>query len=222
MTSICIFFRRKFRYYADINRCPSGVHSRPSAFVIYVNDIHLVSDTVKSILYADDTTLLGPLCTFKNNTEVSDNDITVSSNINNALDKIGEWLAANKLSLNDSKTKYMLFHFPQRNVSHIEFTLKIDDHPIARVSDFNFLGTTITETLDWSHHIDKISNKVSRIIGIINKLKNVLLRYTLQTMYNYLIVPHFNYCILLWGFNIKILSILQKKSNSHHYMLHCP
>ena len=31
-------------------------------------------------------------------------------------------------------------------------------------------------------------------------------------MYNSLIVPHFNYCILLWGFNIKRLSILQKKA----------
>ena len=88
-----------------------------------------------------------------------------SFNINNELDKIGEWLAANTLSLNTSKTKYMLFHFLQHNVSNIELTLKIDDHHIERVSDFNFLGTTITETLDWSHHIDKISNKVSRIIG---------------------------------------------------------
>ena len=68
----------------------------------------------------------------------------------------------------------MLFHFPQRNVSNIELTLKIDDHPMERVSDLNFLGTTITETLDWSHYIDNISNKVSRIIGIIIKLKNVL------------------------------------------------
>ena len=45
------------------------------------------------------------LCAFKNNTDVSDNDSSVSSNINNELDDIGEWLAANKLSLNASKTK---------------------------------------------------------------------------------------------------------------------
>ena len=95
-----------------ISTCvPQGSILGPLLFLICVNDIHLVSDTFKSILYADDTTLLGPLCAFKNNTDVSDNDIIVSSNINNELDKIGEWLAANKLSLNASKTKYMLFHF---------------------------------------------------------------------------------------------------------------
>ena len=94
-------------------------------FLIYTKYIHLVSETFKSILYADDTTLLGPLCALKN-TDVSDNDIILSINISNELDKIGERLAANKLSLNTSKTKYMLFHFPQRNVSNIELTLKID------------------------------------------------------------------------------------------------
>ncbi len=31
-------------------------------------------------------------------------------------------------------------------------------------------------------------------------------------MYNSLIVPHLNYCILLWGFNLKRLSILQTKA----------
>ena len=45
---------------------------------------------------------------------------------------LGPLLAANKLSLNTSNTKYMLFHFPQRNVSNIELTLEIDDHHTQR------------------------------------------------------------------------------------------
>ena len=38
--------------------------------------------------------------------------------INTELTKVGEWLAANKLSLNVKKTKYMVFHTPKRKVTY--------------------------------------------------------------------------------------------------------
>ena len=110
-----------------------------------------------------------------------------------------------------NKTKYMLFHFPQRNIADIELTLKIEKHYIERVEDFN-LGTTIHETLDWTPHIDKVANKISQTLGILNKLKHVLPKYILKTMYNALVVPHFNYSILLWGFNSNRLSKLKKNT----------
>ena len=94
--------------------------------------------------------------------------------------------------------KVMLFHFP---LTHIDLTLKINDLHIDRVHEFNFLGTIIHETLEWTRHIDKVANKISRTLGILNKLKHVLPIYTLKTMYSASIVPHFNYNILLWGFN---------------------
>ena len=59
--------------------------------------------------------------------------------------------------------------------------------------EFNFLGTIIHETLEWTRHIDKVANKISRTLGILNKLKHVLPVYTLKTMYDALILPHLNY-----------------------------
>ena len=79
--------------------------------------------------------------------------------------------------------------------------------------EFNFLGTIIHETLEWTRHIDKVANKISRTLGILNKLKHV---YTLKTMYDALIVPHLNYNILLWGFNSNRMSALQKSNQNHN------
>ena len=107
----------------------------------------------------------------------------------------------------------MLFHFPQRRITDIDLILKINDLHIDRVHEFNFLGTIIHETLEWTRHIDKVANKISRTLGILNKLKHVLPIYTLKTMYSALIVPHFNYTILLWGFSSNRISKLQKKGN---------
>ena len=53
--------------------------------------------------------------------------------------------------------------------------------------------------LDSNSHIDEISNKLSRTIGIINKLKYVLPQHVLLTLYNALMLPHINYCLLASG-----------------------
>ena len=63
---------------------------------------------IKMVMYANDTTLY---CSLGDSSE----DI-----INTELTKVSEWLAANKLSLNVKKTKYMVFHTPQRKVTYPE------------------------------------------------------------------------------------------------------
>ena len=90
------------------------------------------------------------------------------------LNDISELLSCNELYLNAPKTKYMLFHFPQRRITDIDLSLKINDQRIDRVHEFNFLGTIIHETLEWARHIDKVANKISRTLGILNKLKHIL------------------------------------------------
>ena len=74
-----------------------------------------VSDNLNFILYADDTTLSYPLSSF---TRECNGDIElVSILINSELDKIADWLAVNKLSLNVQTTKFMIFHYHLRIVT---------------------------------------------------------------------------------------------------------
>ena len=44
---------------------PQGSILAPLLFIIYMNDTHTVSDKFSFILYADDTTLISPLCSFR-------------------------------------------------------------------------------------------------------------------------------------------------------------
>ena len=75
-----------------------------------------------------------------------------------------EWLCINKLSLNIKKTKYIMFHSPKKKIQEIQPRLVINDINIEQVKDFNFLGITIEEHLNWKLHIDKMSKKISRAI----------------------------------------------------------
>ena len=71
----------------------------------------------------------------------------LSDNINYELTRINEWLALNKLNLNINKTKYIIFHFPQRNMAFLNLELKLCGQHIECVRQFVFLGITIHETL---------------------------------------------------------------------------
>ena len=58
--------------------------------------------------------------------------------LNSELNKISEWLASNKLSLNARKTKFMVFHTVQSKIQYPILT--INNTVIERVKQFNFLG----------------------------------------------------------------------------------
>ena len=140
-------------------------------------------------MYADDTTLYCNL-----------NETTPENLINYELTKITDWLCSNKLSLNVKKTKYMVYHTSQRKVAYP--TLTINHSNIDRVTKFNFLGVILSYNLKWDKHINYISQKISRIIGVMHRLKYIYPRHILFRLYNTLIIPHFTYSILVWGSKI--------------------
>ena len=133
------------------------------------------SNLFEYILYADDSTLCSTL-------DSSKMQLANFNNINVELQKISEWLELNKLSLNANKSKYMIFHHPQKKIPR--FQLEINDTPIECVDNFNFLGPTINKYLNWKNHIDKLACKISRSIGIMRKIKKFVLQHVLVNLYN--------------------------------------
>ena len=187
---------------------PQGSTLGPLLFIIYMNDISVSSTLLKSILFADDTTLNTVLSLFPSN-----NGMTTSNLINRELDKITEWLRANKLSLNAKKTKYMIFRYsqtPKRNIPNLD--LVMDGKKIDKVDSFNFLGITIAETLSWNLQIEKVSIKMVKIVGVMNRIRNIVSSNILLKIYNSLILSHLHYGILCWGFSRNKLFRLQKKA----------
>ena len=123
---------------------------------------------------------------------------------------ITDWLCLNKLSLNAKKTKMMIFHHRQRDISKMKLELFINDTKIEKVNEFNFLGIMLDECMTWDSHINKISGKISQVNGALSRLKKFVPSEILKMIYNALIQPHLNYGVLLWGKNIKRIMKLQK------------
>ena len=90
---------------------------------------------------------------FSNDTTIfaSDSDINnVHATVNTELVGVDNWFKANRLSLNVSKTSYMIIS-NQKNVIHV----RIRDSILTKVSTVKFLGVTLDENLIFNDHVKK-------------------------------------------------------------------
>jgi len=83
------------------------------------------------------------------------------------------------------------------------------------VNNARFLGVYIDEKLQWNEHINQISAKVSKNIGIWKKISQLLNTSVLLQLNNTLVLPYLNYCNLIWTAAsetlLNKLQVLQKR-----------
>lgn len=183
---------------------PQGSILGPLLFLLYINDINLVSDKVLPILFADDSNIF-----------IHGKNIDEMIRIMNLeLSKLDEWVIANKLSLNIEKTKFMIFSNRKFNAP-LNNNISIRNNPLTNVNSIKFLGFILDNRLHWDLHTKHISNKIAKGVGIIGKARKYLPQETLKTLYYSFIYPYLTYGIEVWGCIYRSLMLpilkLQKK-----------
>ena len=198
-----------------INGCTSGVrYARlgvpqgsvlgPLLFLIYINDLCNIPSNFLPVLFADDTTLC------LRNAKISN----LISSCNFELQKFYDWTIANRLTINLEKTYFIIF--TNKNLNCVTFDITINDTRIEKKDSGKFLGITLDNKLNYSLHIKEIGTKISRSIGIMYKLQNLVSASTLRIIYYSLIYSYLNYCISIWGgtyrCHLRPLEVLQKRA----------
>ena len=106
--------------------------------------------------------------------------------------------------------------------------LQIRNQNITSVNNTQFFGVIIDNKLKWLDHITFIKNKISKSIGIINKIRKFFNKKTLRNLYYTFVDPYHIYCIEIWGNThdsyLSPLIKLQKKAvriiTFSHYLEH--
>ncbi len=111
---------------------------------------------------------------------------------------VKRWLDANKLSLNISKTNYIIFHSSAISIPP-DIIIKIGRRHISRVKYVKFLGLLLDEHLSWKYHLNELSKKLARTCGVLFKIRNLLPTGILICIYNALFMSFLQYGIIAWG-----------------------
>ena len=172
----------------------------------------MIYNTFFTSLFADDTAL-----------SMSSSDLDdVYRRANIELSKAAEWFNTNKLTLNVSKTKYIMFRKKNMKIFPEVHKLHIGTEDIERIGIgcksqyFKFVGMKIDEHLTWEYHIKHIENKVSSASFALNRTKNLLPANVRKLVYNSLVKSHIEYGIIAYGgvekYRLNRIKNLQKRA----------
>ena len=160
----------------------------PLLFLMYINDLPLAT-TFETTLYADDTYLA-----------MSDKNLDSSEiRANKEISKIDLRLRKNKLSLNYSKSNFMIVNGNPKKTVDDNFKLILNNSALIRASSVKYLGLHIDERLNWSVHLKHLSIQLAGYSGIFYRLRDFVNMEILCVLYYSFIYNRSQYGIIVWG-----------------------
>ena len=181
---------------------PQGSVLGPTLFLIFINDLcgaveglsfdlnFPVSETIKLIiaLFADDAHF----------TVAAKTELQLMEKLITGMNQIGKWTRANKLRLNNNKSQFLVYG---RNPNYYPWIneLRFVDTSIQRLKTVKYLGVLIDECLSYKPHIELLSSKIARNVGIMRKLKKFFPYDVIRSLYFSTVHPYLLYCNVVWS-----------------------
>ena len=111
-------------------------------------------------MYGDDTVIyFKNLCTSE-----------IARAVQDDLNQVVQWIESSRLILIQSKTKSMLFGSWQNLAKSPNFCIQLYRKTFERVPKFCHLGVVLDENLSWKDHVEYVSSKVSRRLGLLSHI----------------------------------------------------
>ena len=184
---------------------PQGSILGSFLFVLFANDLpHYIQAGSSLALFADDSTLHRTL-----------DSPDSSTSLQHDLDRLRVWSLDNSMTFNPSKCKAL--RISRKKSPTPTFPYKLDGHLLEYVTNMKDLGVTVSCQLQWTSHIEEVTAKVSKTLGLVNRIcRDVHDVRTRRLLYCSLVIPQLKYCSSLWSpYTVKhraLVEIVQRRT----------
>ena len=165
---------------------PQGSILGPLLFLTYINDMPLIFKRINTMLYADDATISA------SGKHIVDIENTLSDSGNSASD----WCLKNDMILSLPKCNTLIISSKKQPLS---LNVDIDGTIIPNLSTAKILGVHFDNVMSWDKHIKAIRNKITQNLYLLQQIKSFLPVNARKLFVNSYILPHIDYCSVVWG-----------------------
>ena len=161
---------------------PQGSFLGPLLFILFINDMHKSVEFTSVHHFGDETNLI-----------LTDKSMKkINKQTNRDLKLVVQWIRANRLSLNTSKTKLVVFKYKNKIITkHLNF--RISGQKIKPSLQVKYLGIILQDDLHWNSHLTKLRKQLSRSIGLLSKVRYYVPKHLLRTIYHSIFNSHLIY-----------------------------
>ena len=78
-------------------------------------------------------------------------------------------------------------------------SVSVLDNQLNSVRSFKYLGVVLSSNFTWTEHVEHVTSKVNQRLGLLHRIKHLLLYNARLLYYNSLVLPIIDYADLVWG-----------------------
>ena len=166
----------------------------PVLFLIFINDLPTLLKKSVPDIYADDTTI-----SYSTSYKIAPQALRNGLQLD--IEDLQKWSNANRMTLNENKTKTMLVtgkRLDKRLVNR-KLKIQINNKDIRQVEVYSLLGVKLDGRLSFDEHIESLYKKLSQRIAVLRKIKSFLPIEQRIIYYNAMIKQPMMYASAVWS-----------------------
>ena len=124
----------------------------------------------------------------------------IISSLSSDLKNVQNWCTSNHMCINFSKSKILYISSKSIRCQIVNYpSIEFQGSYVNPSTEEKLLGVTIDSTLSWDTHVHNVLKKCNTYLYLLSRIKTFLSLQNRKLFYNAYVLPHFDYCCIVWG-----------------------